>query len=497
MKRIHTFLLLTMLAGAPAAAQAGDGTTGYLPGIDIRDRKVTRENREVELTMVVDLSRLRLRTQHSVALVPVLVSEDGSREATFPAVVIDGRTRNKVYQRAQRLESVAPPLYHDGSAQTVIRRDNGEPQSYGYRAALPYERWMLGGRIEIRERVSGCANCEEEGGSEPVHEARTALAPFVPDYRIARVEPEPEPVKQRAEERVARLRFRQGSHELLPEFGNNRSELEAVSASIELVKNDADLTITGIHITGYASPEGSEALNLTLSENRAKALVEYIHRHDAISPELLHVAWKGEDWEGFVRMAGELSPAAGGDRIRELIGRYPDNHDFCEMQIRKLEPASIYRHLLDEVYPTLRRNEYRIEYNVRNFDVEEAKRQILERPELLSLAEMHAVAEAYGEGSEEYLRTMRIAARTYPGKRAAAVNAARAELERGDAESAIRLLEASPAADAPEVLNALGVAYAAKAEYGRAHELLERAAAAGSPEAEHNLKQVAGMTNDL
>ena len=51
-----------------------------------------------------------------------------------------------------------------------------------------------------------------------------------------------------------------------------RAELDEVSNSILLVKQNEDVKITGIYISGYASPEGSMAHNLVLSENRAKAL---------------------------------------------------------------------------------------------------------------------------------------------------------------------------------------------------------------------------------
>lgn len=40
---------------------------------------------------------------------------------------------------------------------------------------------------------------------------------------------------------------------------------------IDLVQDDKDLTIKRIVIVGYASPEGSLAMNERLSEGRAKA----------------------------------------------------------------------------------------------------------------------------------------------------------------------------------------------------------------------------------
>lgn len=496
MKYIYRSILLAMLAASPLTVNA-DNETGYLSEIDLRDLKIDKQNREVALAMVFDLGRLKLPAQQTVAFTPVLVSQDGSRETAFPPVVVDGKTRNRIYLRARQLRSVDLPPYHDGSAQTVICRRNGSGQSYDYRASLPFEAWMLGGRIELREQVFGCANCLKATGVQPLPDSEKALAPFVPVYRVDRVMPEPEPVKRRAESRVARLQFPQGSYKIVTDFRDNRAELDAVSGSVELVKNDADITITGIHIVGYASPEGSEAHNLVLSENRAKALVDYIHRRNDIPSELLHVAWKGEDWDGFVNTLRRMSDLPGHARIMELIGRYADKHDYCEAQIRKLLSSEAYKRLLAEVYPALRRNEYRIEYNVRNFNIEEARRQIETRPEMLSLAEMYAVADACGEGTEGHRKAILTAARIYPDKVAAVVNAALMEMERGDVAEAVRMLQAFPAADAPEVQNALGVAYARQGVYDKAVECLRRAKDAGSATAAENLKQVSGAMQNL
>ena len=281
MKHIF-YILLVVLAYGPVRAYAGKTgkTVSYLPVIGMKDQEVRKNGRSVELTMVVDLSGARIRTQHTVSLTPVLVSRDGRREAAFPPVVVDGGTRSKVYLRAQRMKSVELPPCHDGRAEVVIRRRNGTEQTYDYAAALPYERWMLDGRVELREEVHGCVNC---ASGESEQELMSDVLPgFVPEYRFAAILPEPEPVKARAETRTARLQFRQDSYTILPEFRNNRAELDTVSNSILLVKRNGDVEITGIYITGYASPEGSEAHNLVLSENRAKALAAAIKVHDSL-----------------------------------------------------------------------------------------------------------------------------------------------------------------------------------------------------------------------
>ena len=180
-----------------------------------------------------------------------------------------------------------------------------------------------------------------------------------------------------------------------------------------------------------------------------------------------------------------------------IIERYPNERDFCELQLRKLVPPTIYQRLLNEIYPTLRRNEYRIEYNVRNFSIEEAKRQIKIRPDLLSVSEMYKVAESYGKDADGYREALLTAAHTYPDNVAAVVNAARVEMERGDADAAIRLLAKSRVGNESEVLNALGVAYARSGQYDKAREVLQQALKAGSAEAQTNLKQLEGVVADL
>ena len=82
MRRLYIILLL-ILAGSPVMLHA-ENETSYLPSIGIRQGGVVKRDRSVELTMSVDLSKAKIRTQHTVALTPVLVSADGNRKSPFP-----------------------------------------------------------------------------------------------------------------------------------------------------------------------------------------------------------------------------------------------------------------------------------------------------------------------------------------------------------------------------------------------------------------------------
>lgn len=99
-------------------------------------------------------------------------------------------------------------------------------------------------------------------------------------------------------------------------------------------------------------------------------------------------------------------------------------------------------------YPALRHSDYHIKYKIRPFNVEEAKKLITTRPQLLSQNEMFMVAQTYEPGSKEFNEVMEIAVRMFPNDPTANLNAACMRLNAGDAESAKPYLD--KAGNSPE-----------------------------------------------
>ena len=484
MKR-HILLAGMLLAGMSAFAQ-----TGYMKDIEVSGREVQRVGDEVRVTMNLDLSAVKMKQQHTTQLVPVLVSKDGTQEQVFPAIVVNGRIRNRAIRRQEAL--TGQPVYENVS--TTVRRKNGEAQTVSYEATAPFARWMYDSRLEVREAVTGCAECGEGGETSTLDPL--VLARFVPNYQVALQEPAPEPVKRRDEVRSARLQYRRASYKTEPGYGNNAKELADVQASLDAVKENRDLTITGIYITGYASPEGSVAYNMTLSERRAKTFTDYIKRQNSnIDASLWHVDWKGEDWEGLRREVEKHPGLLKQDEVLAIIDGCDGNQDECENQLKALVPPTIYERLLNEMYVPLRRNEYRIEYNVRNFSLEEAKQQVRMNPKLVSLNEMYQVAGSYGKGTAEYNEVMEIAARTYPDNPIALSNAAVTKISQKNAAGAIALLEGKRL-DAT-AKNTLAVAYAETGAYDKAKSLFEEAMREGNADAKDNLEQLVKVMEQL
>lgn len=474
-----------LVCGVPSSLPAQESK---LTGITVLNPEVKREKREVRLSMTFDLTRLDMGTQRSVRFRPVIVQREGSRELQLAPVIVDGKIRSRVHKRQKTLTGVSVT----DSAYLVMRRKNGERQQVEYRDTFAYDPWMLQAKLVLREEVTGCLECLHNSAEMPLLDI---LPPFRPQYATSFVAPPDEP-KRRSLTRVARIQFRHDKYNIEPAYKNNRSELDTVIRSIEMVKRDRDMQITGIYITGYASPEGTMAYNQRLSQNRADALARYGQRSTQTDASLWHVEGRGEDWEGLRHEVLKLPRLLKRDKVLQIIDECGENKDRCEDRLRALTPPGIYRRLLGEVYGILRHNEYRIEYNVRHFSLEEAKTQIKTHPELLSASEMYAVATSYAEGSPEFNEAMLTAARLYPDRPATVVNAAYVYLLQDDVPSAIAMLERYPA-DHPDVLNALGVAYAKDGQYARAKATLQKAVQAGSTEAQTNLTQLQGVADDL
>ena len=463
------------------AAGAAFGQTSYLSEIRVLNREVVKtDDRRASVSMELNMDGLEMKRQHSLRVVPVILSADGTQETELPPVIINGKIRDRVQERMETLGNAD----FDPDAAAVIRRKNGSEQTYSYEASVPFKRWMIGGNVQLRGEVTGCALCDEGGETATTGDI---FPPMNPVYYNPFIEPKEETVKRRSETRAARIQFRQDSHTIDPKFKSNRAELDTVHNSIALVKDNDDLSITGIYVTGYASPEGTFDYNMRLSERRAKAFTEYVKKDiEGIDPSLYHVAWKGEDWNELRRQV-ELHPGLlKQDEVLDIIDNCGDDKDACEERIKALVPPEIYQRLLNEMYGPIRRNEYRIEYNVRHFTVEEGREQIKIRPDLMSVSEIQQVADSYGKGTPEYIDCLLAGTKAYPKDVTALNNAALALIEADRADEAVKLLSDAPQDGA--LLNMLGVAYVKAEDGAKAEDAFRRAANAGYTKAADNLK---------
>lgn len=442
-------------------------------GTVIRNAEISRHRDSVTVSMQMDVTDTRVKSGGSLILAPRLSGADGKGSAYVPPVELMGRKRRIYLQRNPETACTSDEMYR------VIEKKRKEKQLVEYTVTVPYASWMEHSRLQIVEDLCGCGKVE----SGNLNELAQADLSFRP--RLAYVVPEAEPVKARELSGKAFLDFRVNRTEIDPSYRQNPVELKRILASIDTVKNDRDFTVTEITIKGYASPEGSYAVNKRLAEGRTEALKKYIVDRYGFDKSVIRVESEPENWQGLVEYVS-ASSLSDKEQILDFIENGPSDIDQKEKQMRTKFPAS-YSVLLNDCYPGLRRTDYRIDYVIRRFRLEEAKALVKTAPQRLSLEEMFAVAQTYEPGSEDFNQVFDVAVRMYPDDETANINAANALLEQGRAEEALKYLD-KVKDSSPEAANARGVAYILLKDYEKAGRYIGKALEGHLEEAAHNME---------
>lgn len=320
----------------------------------------------------------------------------------------------------------------------------------------------------------------------PVKEAEVVVI-HEPQFTASFITPEAEAVKHREEAGRAYLDFAVGRSEIVPGFKDNASELDKIYRLIETVKNNPDATITGITITGYASPEGGYRSNLALSEKRAVALKNRLKALYGFPESCFNATGLGEDWAMLDTLVSR-SYLEDKYAVLEII-RGGDGFDAKERRLKSLYGGAPYREMLASMYPRLRRSDYRLHYTVLPFTVEKGKEVLRTNPSTLSLNEMFLIANTYAPGSDAFNGVFETAARIFPGDDTANLNAAASALARKDAVSARRYLSRVTGRNGAYWNNA-GILACMEGDTGKAAEYFARARAAGNGEAPRNAAEL-------
>lgn len=457
---------MSALLAAPCALQAQtDGTRLADNSIVIENKKVEQTDHSLVVDLTLNMDSLHLRSNQRLVFTPVVRSKDG-QERLMPQIVVNGRKQDISFKRYAHKD------FPDDAQ--VVRRKNGTAQSYDYNAVVPYEEWMKNADVVIAEDLCGCGDIEEQN--------QTVIQRLRTPY-MAYLRPKAEARKARTEEGRAFIDFPVDKTTLYPDYRNNPRELDKIVGTINLVKEDKNVSITNIEIHGYASPEAPYDYNARLAEGRAKTLTDHVRRLVNLDDRLFKVTSTPEDWDG-LREALLSSNLEHKKEILDIIDNSGLEPDAREWKIKSTYPQD-YRFMLDTFYPALRHSDYVVSYTVRPFSVEEAKEILRTKPKQLSLEEMYLVAQTYEPGSDEFNEVFQTAVRLYPEDPTANLNAACAEIERGDYKAVSRYLD--KAGNSPYAAHARGVIALKQGDDGEARRQFTIAAQGGVKEAQQNL----------
>lgn len=471
---IATFLFVYLTSAAPV----NQGR------IHVKQNTFALEGDSVFVEMEIGLNEADVDSRSYVLLTPVLRA--GSTEKELPAIQVNGHNQHKIYKRLVSLGK------ENKAVITVINAsDKKSPQTYLYKTSIVYEPWMKSAEFLLREDQCDCSGPLVPMSFELLAKSLTDRnrPEKIPDPLLAAtyITPDVEKIKRRMESGKAYLDFPVNVSVIRPEFSNNASELQRIYTLIDRLKNDSDSMITGIIISGYASPEGTYNSNLVLSGRRAQALTNHLQKKYGFSNDLFQAKGHGEDWQTLDSLV-ELSEMKETEQVLAII-RSTGVFDGREKKLMELSGGSPYREMRKEIFPKLRRCDYELHYTVVPFTIEQGKEVMKTRPSGLSLNEMFLIANTYEPGSDAFNDVFETAARIFPQSDVANLNAAASALSRKDIQSAEKYLIKITTKDAA-FWNNYGVLSGLKKEYGKAMEHFTKAKAEGNTQASGNMKEI-------
>lgn len=413
------------------------------------------------LDMTLNLKPTDVESSRAQVLTPLIISENNDTVA-LPSVGVYGRQRYIQYLRSNSNDQLGI-----SNGQSIFKNSE-RPEAFVYHADTPYQDWMRDSRLVIRRQLFGCANCLITERIDPVTEY-FEINPAIPE--IVYFQAKDTGAKIETLEGSAFVDFPVNQTIIYPDYRNNVRELGKIQATIDTVYNDKDVTITGVWLKGYASPESPYSHNKQLATGRTAALKKHIGQLYKFPDDIMSTDFEPEDWEG-LRKAVANSNIDHKDEILEIIGSKMEP-DAKEAKIKRTFPAE-YRFMLQNFYPALRHTDYRITYEIKHFDDLGKIREVMgTKPNRLSLREFFLLGNAVEPGSEEFNDVYETAVRMYPDDPTANINAANAALQRKDFMTAAKYLE--KAGDSPEAVYARGSLAFLQGNYDLAERLMTEA----------------------
>lgn len=261
-------------------------------------------------------------------------------------------------------------------------------------------------------------------------------------------------------------------------------DVKAYEGFLAMANENPKVEVTGINVTGYASPEGEEDKNNTLSTDRAKTGSEAAMKvatkaeHTKGQAETDYsLKGSGEDYVGFKR---ELeADDKMDDSDKQLILRILEqekNSATREQKMRDLGKSFTY--LDRNIFPQLRRAEIVTNYNLTGFSDEEMMQYSVSKPDTLNLEELLFCATLYTDLNEK-LRVYKIAEERYPDDHRTSNNVGAVLYEMNKiSEAKAKFEKSNNTMDNPIAKNNLGAVAGVEGDREKAAQLLGQAGSA-------------------
>jgi len=364
---------------------------------------------------------------------------------------------------------------------TVIQYKAGG--KFTYTDVVPYKADMEVSDLMVTGKVYKGGK-EKEGAFEPIKIAdATIITPYLvnKDFRVIYAKDEFKRVTE--ESTMAQINYDKGRSVVKPNELKD-ADIKAYSAWLTEVQSNPKVAIKTINITGYASPEGEEDKNNTLSTDRANTGKEATlalakkAKNDAAQTEIYSLNGRGEDYEGFKRELNK-STTINEDERNLIIRVLEMNADPVKREEEMRAMGKTFAYLDKNIFPLLRRAEINTVYDLTGYSDEELKAISASNPDSLNLEELLFTATLTDDLNEK-MRLYKVAAKNFPADHRPVNNIGAVLYQQNKvAEAKVQFEKANGIKDNPISKNNLAAVAGVEGDRKKAAQLLGQASGAG------------------
>ncbi len=166
-----------------------------------------------------------------------------------------------------------------------------------------------------------------------------------------------------------RLTFPQSHSELITNFGENASHLRTMSERMRSLTGGRFplYRVDSVRVVGGASPEGTTAINDTLSRRRAAIIFDYFRPDFASDDVVTSFRFLGRDWSGLKEMVESDHAVPYREEVlsllTDIISSPSDDGTLGLQSLKDLRGGVPYSYMYSRLFPGLRESSIYIDYS--------------------------------------------------------------------------------------------------------------------------------------
>ena len=164
--------------------------------------------------------------------------------------------------------------------------------------------------------------------------------------------------------------FQQGKSQFDPVFQDNVWRLTEFSNKVKRLQRDSTARIEHVRIIGSASPEGSHEINLRLTHERARNILEYLHPYLQFDENACEVVLNELDWDFLGALVRDDGMVPSEDAVLRLI----EARDLAGLK----KNQAAWNYMLKNLFPEMRSTVVEFEYEAIETEEVEAAPVVVE-----------------------------------------------------------------------------------------------------------------------